>query len=177
MHLSFLVSYILIYIVLSVLISSIFATNSKLNAKMTKKDFIIKYPKILPIICFICSLCSSGIIIFMSTIGYNETASWWVFMIFIIITLLALIAMYATLRIKIIVKDNDIIYYPAFAKKRTLTFDDIVSVKYHNQSVTCYNKNNKYIFNIDFALSGYELFLSRINNKPLRTDKKGVSAN
>lgn len=169
MNNTFLISFTITYIVLAILIFSIMVSNKKYSSKMSRNDFIIRYPKFLPFICLGCSLFCVFIIIFMSTIGYNETVNWWTLSIFIIITLLALIAMYATLRIKIIIKDNDIIYFPAFGKKRNLTFDDIASVKYLKQSVTCYNKDNKRIFNIDFALLGYELFLSRIKDKPLYT--------
>lgn len=172
MDFTFIISYGLIYIVLSLLFLLLAITSKKYSSKMTRNDFIIRYPKLLPIILFLCSLFSTGLVIFMSTIGYNETVTWWSLLFFVALSLLSLIAMYTTSRIKLIIKNNDIIYYPAFGKVRALTFNDITSVKYHNShSVTCYN-NNKRIFNIDFALLGYDLFLSRIKDKPLYTKKK-----
>ncbi len=173
MDFTFILSYIITYIVLNILFLCIALINKKYTAKMTRNNFIIKYPILLPILMFIISLIFTVIILFMATIGYNETASWWVFVIFSIFVLLSLITMYATLRIKIIIVENDIIYFPAFSKKRNFTFDDITSVKYHKQSVTCYNKKKR-IFNIDFMLSGYELFLSRIQNKPMYVKDKDL---
>lgn len=174
---TFLITFCSIYAVFAIFVAYVVIKNcrKKINTdetKMTKNDFVIMFPRFLPIISWVCSLLCAAIIIFMSTIGYNETATWWIFAAFVIMDFLALFASYTTANILLIIKGDEITYYTAFGRKRILTFDDIASVKHYKQTVVCYNKDNKYIFDINYALIGYDLFMSRIRNKPNREKKK-----
>ena len=165
MNIIFCISFILGNIVLSAILYFVGRVNEKYTTNMSKNNFVGKYPKIVSIFLFIAYLIFCLFVILMSTVLYNETATLWVYIIFITFALSSLTAFYATLRIKIIIQGNEILYYPAFAKKRKMTFNDITSVKYCNNWITCYN-NNKRIFRFEFIMSGYDLFLSRVKSKP-----------
>ena len=140
--------------------------NKKNESKMTRDDFVVRYPKALSIISVSCSLFFLIIIVLISTVLYNEEnslLSYIAFFIFcLIFILLGLIAFYATIKERVIVKGNNITYYPAFLKKRVFTFKEISSVKWDTHGVICY-KNNKKIMAVFSGMEGYDFLVSRLN--------------
>ena len=138
---------------------------------MTKTDFTVRYPKLVAIVGITDTLFFSAIIVLMSTVLYNETVTTGVIIGFSAFAFLGIALSYATIRLKIVVKNAKITYYPLFGKKREYTFNDITSVKYLKAGFVCYS-GNKRLFSLDYMLIGFDLFLSRVSNKPKRVKQK-----
>lgn len=165
------------YLVLGLLMILVNKSKKKQEIKMTRNNFVVKFPTTVALISLICSFFFLVVLVLLSTVFYDETATLvtWIllYIFFISFILLCFVCFYASIRVKLIIKDNNITYYPPFSPKKEYTFDDITSVKHDNlQGLMCYKGDKKIFAVFTMGVIGYELFESRVHKHLYEKKKK-----
>ena len=161
------------YLVLGLLAFFIHKFKKKHESKMTRDDFVVKFPNIVPIISLICSLFFLLILVLMLTVLYNETVTLVPIIFFVVFIFLGFAGYVLAKRVRLIVKGNNITYYPPFSPKKELTFDDITSIMWDNlQGLICYKGDKKLFAISNMGVQGFDLFQSRVRQHLYQKNKK-----
>jgi len=146
--------YFVIPIIICIVFYSVRNVKAKKHAIMSSDNFIVYVPDFVMWVGIL-GLVFNGALIVLMTIFPNNTAYWWVYVIFLFFMLLGMFfATYAAkCEIKVV---NDTIYVTSYiGSKRTADFSEIKMVRKDNQSITAYTSQGKlftiYSYYIGFA--------------------------
>ena len=164
------------FLIVPVILGAIFAAAKKDAAKaeknMDENNFIIRQPKFFMWIGILCALVFGAALIFMS-IFPNDTAEWWIYLMFFVFVLLGLllILVYIIWEIKI---EGDNVYFKSLIIHKNFTFADITKVKIKNpnpqndqyQQAVLY-AGTKRIITVESFCRGYGILIKRLKKENL----------
>jgi len=162
-----------IYIIIAAVIL-IFYFFVKLEGKIAEKNmnenhFIVRQSILYLLAGVICTLFFSAITVW-AILFPNDTAEWWVFLIFSLSIILGLYLLIYSIKWKIKIDDEHIVYTPFFGKKIDLTFKEITKVKIQrNNKMEVYTSEKK-VFSIEYNTKGYNILLSRFKTEQIPID-------
>jgi hypothetical protein len=160
------IMYIIIPILVFLVFTFLFNANKKSEKIMDENNFILRQPKLVLWIGIICTLFFSALIVLMS-IFPNNTAEWWVYLIFSLFVILGFFLIFHCIRWELKIEVNQIIYTPFIGGKRLFTIDNIKRVKLENgQKIIAYDGNKK-LFSVEYQCNGFNVLVSRLRKEQI----------
>lgn len=162
---------ILISLAVGLLYSKMYERNCKsVIENLNNEHIVIKLPKIMFLVGCICSAVFSTAIVLM-TLFPNDTAAWWVYVIFISFVLLGIYLMTIGMVWKMEVFRNEdyFIYRSVFFKTYKINYADCISYKRTNNTVELITTNRT--FHIDTIATNYEFFMAMLEKHKVKEIK------
>lgn len=140
--------------------------------EMSYEFFEVHLPKAISILFFSCFGIFGVLLIIMATVGNNETAVWWVYLVFGGFALASLLVGIIVIRWKVVVNGEEIKVYPLFGSVKSYQFSQITHVVYNpkpyrNENMIKVYCGRKQIFEFSDMYKGYEFMHRRLADKNL----------
>ena len=160
------ITYIIIPLVVIIIFFIAKKSNRKAEKNMDENHFSVQQPKIFLWIGIICVAFFCALIVLM-TLFPNDTAEWWVYVIFSFFVLLGLFLIIYCSTWKLQIENDQIVYCPFFGIKRNFLITSITNIKtYNGQKIKAYIDDKK-IFTIEYTAKGYGVLISRLKNEQM----------
>jgi hypothetical protein len=161
--------YLIIFVTVGILFAIIRREVIKAEKKMDINNFVIKQPKVIMWLGVGCVLVFGAFLVIMS-IFPNDTADWWVYVIFVLFTLSGAFMVLFCIGWEVKIIGNDIYYKSFFKNKSVFTFDDISCVEMKNpespfKTIKLYSNTRKKLLTIETICSGSNVFIKRLQQK------------
>jgi hypothetical protein len=158
------------YVVIPILVWIIFAAIKK-EVKNSEKDmndkcFSVRQSKIVLWVGIVCALFCFSLIILM-TIFPNDSASWWVYLIFISFSSLGISMVLYCIKWELKIEYDQLTYTTFLGKKKTFSMASIQKIKLKSgPQIIAYGEKGK-LFSADFNCRGYNVLISRLRSEQI----------
>jgi len=110
--------------------------------------------------------------LFSIALFYNyKTFGFWGNLLFILFIIIGVFLIIYSIRWKLQIKNNKIIFRPFIGKKKIFNINYITRIEIKRNILKAYNENNV-IFSIDFNCVGFNIFLSRLEKENINIEIK-----
>jgi hypothetical protein len=161
---------IIVYFIIPIIVWVIFLAAKKevktAEKSMDLEHFVITQSKLFLVVGIICAVFFLALLILM-TIFPNDTAEWWVYLVFSLFVLLGLSLTFYCATWKIEIDENQIQYSPFPWVKRQFLFTDITKVKNQNQQQIKVYSADKIILKVDWNCRGFNVFKERLEKEQI----------
>jgi len=159
--------FIIIGILVFLVLTFVKRTNQKAEKSMDENNFVLRQPKIFFVIGVICAVFFCSLIVLMCIVS-NDSAEWWVFLIFSSCAILGFYIIFYCVKWELKIEGNQIIYTPFIGKKNSFAVSDIKKAKLKNeQKIIAYDVNNKKLFAVEFTCNGFNVLVSRLKKEQI----------
>lgn len=147
-------------------------TSNKKTAEMTPYAFEIRLPKAISGLFFFCFMFFGAALILAATFLNNESAVWWVYLIFGILAFGSLLAGIFTLRRRVVVQGDLITIYPMIGQAQNCHFSQITHTVYHpkpypaERMIKVYSGSKK-LFSFSVMYTGHTCMCQRLIERRL----------
>lgn len=162
-------SYLIIPLVIAVVLVGINREGSKAEKGMDENNFVVRQSKIVMWIGIICALFFGVLIILMSAFP-NDTAQWWVYLIFFLFVILGTVLAVHCMIWALKISGDEIRHTAIFKKEQSISFGDITKVKIkrlqNNQmeEIKVYSHDKK-VFSVESYCRGYHILIARLQKE------------
>ncbi len=139
-------------------------SDKKAEESFLPNDFIITQPA-----SYFWVGISCAVVFFAFTILaviFPDTAEWWIYVFFIILSFLGILMAYYCKMSYIKVSEDTITYNAVIKKPQTFKFEDITKIKKEVNGIVVYC-GEKRIFKLETNCVGYPIFIKRLEDKKL----------
>lgn len=152
------------YVITAIIIGVVYSIAKKENKKAIQNssdDFMkMRLPKIYIGVGVICSLFFAALFVLM-TLFPNDTAEIWVGIVFIGFMLLGLLIIFASIKWKVEIYKDYMIYFSILGRKYEFKYSEIKEVRLTQNSLKI--KTDRKKFSIDAHAIGIDVILKRFN--------------
>jgi len=137
----------------------------KAEKYMDERHFVVRPPRTMIWIGFVCALFFGALIVLM-TIFPNDTADWWVYLIFSLIVLGGSAMILYSIFWKLEIIEDKLRYVPLLRRAKAFRFDMIKKVRMKhqntpNESIRLYSEIEKLV-TIEVNYRGYKVLVKRL---------------
>lgn len=155
-------TYILITVLCVLLLNVMVKGARKAEQSLSPDNFTVTQP----IIGFwVGVLCAVVFIAFtVLAVIFPDTAEWWVYVVFIVLSFCGIFLAYYCKVWKLVVTNDTITYINVFGKQRIFVYEDISQVKQKADGIVVYC-DEKRVFKIETNCTGYQLLVDQLRER------------